>query len=79
IRIGVPGADVKALRDRFGEDKVEKAGRAWQYLLRLIRCSAILGLIMIAGSPSEGWSIFKKHYKPQADAEKSSLTQSWYT
>ena len=78
IRVGVKGADIQALKDEFGTVKVEKAERAWQYLLRLIQCSSILQSIVVAGSPSEGWSIFKKHYKPQADAEKSSLTQAWY-
>ena len=78
IRVGVKGADIQALKDEFGTVKVEKAERAWQYLLRLIQCSSILQSIVVAGSPSEGWSIFKKHYKPQADAEKSRLTQAWY-
>ncbi|CAN0574107.1 unnamed protein product, partial [Laminaria digitata] len=71
IRVGVPGGDIQALKDNFGTVKVANAERAWQYLIRLIQCPSTLQSILVGASPSEGWSIYKKHYKPQADADKS--------
>ncbi|CAN0572955.1 unnamed protein product, partial [Laminaria digitata] len=47
-------------------------------LISQIVYPAILNLIMAAGSPSEGWKIFKKLYAPQSSADKARLTQAWY-
>ena len=40
---------------------------------------ALAGRISATGCPSEGWTAFKRHYAPQAAAEKPRLTQSWYS
>ncbi|CAN0468070.1 unnamed protein product, partial [Scytosiphon promiscuus] len=40
---------------------------------------ALAELVSSTGSPSGGWSAFKKYYVPQAAAEKARLTQSWHS
>ena len=73
IRVGRTGADVQALRKEFGEEKVEKANRAWSYNVRVITHMLILQLILAAGSPSAGWNSLKEHCTPQAQCRELKL------
>ena len=60
--------DHEALKKKFGAAEVEKARRAWLYIILLVQHIPMVNQ-MVTGSPSETWSIFKKLYAPQADAE----------
>ena len=51
---------------------------AWNILVSQITHLPILNQTFVAGSSSEGWSIFKRVYAHQSAAEKARLTQSWY-
>ena len=77
MKAALAGANQEALMKEHGEEKVHKANRAWNHVSRRITYPSILSQIWAAGSPIEGWKIFKKHYVHQADAKKSRLTQSW--
>ena len=79
IKVASAGVSAEALKREFGEEAVARARVAWKILINQISYPTILKLIIAAGSPSEGWSIFKKFYAPQAAAEKARLTQSWYS
>ena len=79
IKVGKPDCNIAALTAEFGEELVGKARRAWSILVSQISKISLLELILEAGSPSEGWSIFKNHYAPQSAAEKARLTQAWYS
>ena len=78
INVALAGADLKASMSGFGKEKVDKVNRAWNHVSHLITYPPILSQIWAAGSPREGWKIFKKHSAPQTNAEKSRLTQAWY-
>ena len=78
IKVGRSDANVAALTAEFGEGMVDKARRAWGILVSQITALPVLQEILEAGSPSEGWSIFKNHYAPQSAAERARLTQAWY-
>ena len=67
-----------ALNEEFGEALVKrkKASAAWNILTSKITHLPILNHIFAAGSPSEGWSIFRKLYAPQSAAENARLTRS---
>ena len=79
ISVGRTGADVQALKKEIGEDTLDNADHAWSYIVQSITYMRILQRIIAAGSPSECWSIKRKLYSPQADAEKASLSQSSYS
>ena len=79
IKVGKPDCNIAELTAGFGEELVGKAQRAWSILVSQISKHSLLELILEAGGPSEGWSIFKNHYAPQSAAEKARLTQAWYS
>ena len=79
IKVASAGVSPEALNREFGEEAVARARVAWKILINQISYPTILKLIIAAGSPSEGWPIFKKFYAPQAADEKARLTQSRYS
>ena len=80
IKVGLQESSQEALIAEFGEELVGKASRAWSILMNQISYQALADLISATGSPSKGWTAaFKRHYAPQAAAEKARLTQSWYS
>ena len=81
VPIKVASAEVspEALNREFGEEAVARARVTWNILINQISYPTILNLILAAGSPSEGWSLYKKYYATQAAADKARLTQSWYS
>ena len=78
IKVGKPNCNIAALTAEFGEELVGKARRACSILVSQISERSLVELILEAGSPSEGWSIFKSHYAPRSAAEKARVTQAWY-
>ena len=78
IKVGRPESSEAALNADFEEALVKKAATAWNVLVSQITHLPVLIQIFAAGSPDEGWSIFKKFYAPQSAAETARLTQSWY-
>ena len=79
IKVGLMESSQEALIAEFGKQFVGKASRAWSILLNQISYQALADLISATGSPSEGWTAFKRHYAPQVVVEKARLTQSWYS
>ena len=79
IKIGLKGANSEALKREFGVEAVARAPAAWRILINQITYLPLLNLILAAGSPSDGWKIFTIFYAPQSAAEKSKLTQAWYS
>ena len=80
IKVGLKESSQEALIAEFGEELVGKASRAWSILMNQISYQALADLISATGSPSKGWTAaFKRHYAPQAAAEKARLTQPWYS
>ena len=42
IKVGFAGVDHGALKKQIGSDKVEKTGRVWPYIMRLVNHMPIL-------------------------------------
>ena len=79
IKVGKPDCNIAALTAEFGEELVGKARHEWSILVSQIYILLLLELNLEAGSPSEGWSIFKNQYARKSAAEKARLTQAWYS
>ena len=60
IKVGLAGIHHEALKTQFGPEKVEKAGRAWLYIMQLIHHMPIINQIVVAGSPSEAWNVSRR-------------------
>lgn len=77
VPVGDQGISLASLKRHYGEEKVVKSLKRWNFLIEKIQVSPLRGQIMACANPQEGWSIFVKHYAVQSDVERGALETDW--